>query len=592
MSLLFATPWALWGLLEVPLLAAIYLLRQRYRPHLVSSLLLWQHQKPSHQGGQWVDRLILPLLFFIELLILLLLILAAAGPMLGRHQQRRAFVVVLDNSASMLAEYDGRNARDRAIEGLQRLLEDTDSPEARCILAGKTPERLAVLLQGPDDVAELLRSWSCQAPTAEMDKALSLATELAGETARMLVLTDHPPADPEWLDSGRLQWWAFGSPVPNHAIINALRRRDTAGQDRCLISLANLSDEPAELTVRVEIRADEATPSTELLTRRLTIPAGENRHERFTVPAAAGVLRVSLDQDAQSLDNSALLPPRPEKPLRVMVAVRNEALKTALTDALTAAGVDQLTAVSPHIGFTDMPAATIPNAWSVRFHDRGESRALIGPFIQDRAHPFCRGLSWQGVIWSTNDTLPRKGQPLLTAGNTQLVTTTESADRQREINLYIDWDHSSLSQSPNWPILLWNSLEWRRAMLPGVTQSAIPLGGQLTLALPPEQTTLTITHPDGSREERPVQPPSVFFEPASPGLYQLAIGSRSHLVAANLLSRREADLRQAGRGRWGRWDELGEYEWQYVPLSRYLLLAVLAALMGHQYLVARKENVG
>ena len=38
---LFTTPLALWGLLAIPALLAIYWLRNRFRRHPVSSLMLW-----------------------------------------------------------------------------------------------------------------------------------------------------------------------------------------------------------------------------------------------------------------------------------------------------------------------------------------------------------------------------------------------------------------------------------------------------------------------------------------------------------------------------------------------------------------------
>jgi hypothetical protein len=73
-------PLALLALASLPALAAIYLLRNRFRKRTVSSLLLWNFQVPSKSGGAKVHRLQLPLLFFLELLALALLALAAAGP--------------------------------------------------------------------------------------------------------------------------------------------------------------------------------------------------------------------------------------------------------------------------------------------------------------------------------------------------------------------------------------------------------------------------------------------------------------------------------------------------------------------------------
>ena len=73
-------PLALMALAAVPALTAIYLLRNRFRRRQVSSLVLWQFQVQSKAGGAKINRLQLPLLFFLELAALILLVVAATGP--------------------------------------------------------------------------------------------------------------------------------------------------------------------------------------------------------------------------------------------------------------------------------------------------------------------------------------------------------------------------------------------------------------------------------------------------------------------------------------------------------------------------------
>ena len=58
-------PLAMLALAAVPALAAIYLLRNRFRRRPVSSLVLWRFQVQSKAGGARVNRLQLPLLFFL-----------------------------------------------------------------------------------------------------------------------------------------------------------------------------------------------------------------------------------------------------------------------------------------------------------------------------------------------------------------------------------------------------------------------------------------------------------------------------------------------------------------------------------------------
>ena len=107
-------PLAMLALATLPALAAIYILRNRFRRRQVSSLLLWRFHVQSKQGGAKVHRLQLPLLFFLELLALALLVTAAAGPHWKLPQSTRPLIVVLDDSFSMRAIHDGASSQTRA----------------------------------------------------------------------------------------------------------------------------------------------------------------------------------------------------------------------------------------------------------------------------------------------------------------------------------------------------------------------------------------------------------------------------------------------------------------------------------------------
>src|SRR5438105_4098304 len=111
------TPLALFGLLALPALAAIYLLHNRSRPRPVSSLLLWTDARVAPEGGRRVDPPRPPLAFWLELLALLLLVLAAAGPQVPANPGARPLVVVLDDSFSMLAG-GADSSRKRAADAL------------------------------------------------------------------------------------------------------------------------------------------------------------------------------------------------------------------------------------------------------------------------------------------------------------------------------------------------------------------------------------------------------------------------------------------------------------------------------------------
>ena len=245
-------PLALLGLASLPALAAIYILRNRFRRRRVSSLVLWRFHIQSKEGGAKIHRLQLPLLFFLELLALLLLVTAAAGPHWKFPQSTRPLIVVLDDSLSMRAVSESGSvgtAQARAKEFLKEMFGRQPPPSTRLLLAGAEPRLLGAPAKNWPEVDALLRPWTCWSPSASIDSALTLASEIGQQQANILVLTDHAP--PDKLTGDRLLWRGFGTSLGNVAIVNASRLANDE-QDRCLLEIANFSPEPRNTKVRVQ----------------------------------------------------------------------------------------------------------------------------------------------------------------------------------------------------------------------------------------------------------------------------------------------------------------------------------------------------
>src|SRR5215469_16318268 len=236
---LLTYPLALIAMASLPALAAIYILRNRFRRKQVSSLVLWRFNVQSKSGGAKIHRIQLPLLFFLELLALLMLVVAATGPQWKLPQSARPLIVVLDDSFSMRAMNGDVSAQKRAKGFLEKLFRHQPPPSTRLILAGTEPRSLGSTVKSWHEVDELLAQWTCWSPNSALDSAITLAAELGKQQANILVLTDHKPAE-EKISNQRLEWHAFGAPLDNIAVVNA-SRTVFGDQDRCLLEIANFS---------------------------------------------------------------------------------------------------------------------------------------------------------------------------------------------------------------------------------------------------------------------------------------------------------------------------------------------------------------
>src|SRR5436189_3886663 len=96
------TPLALLGLLFVPAVLAMYLLKLRRTEAIVPSTLLWQRLVADVEANAPWQRLRRSLLLLLQLLLVLLLAFLAARPFIERPAAlARDLVLVIDTSASM-----------------------------------------------------------------------------------------------------------------------------------------------------------------------------------------------------------------------------------------------------------------------------------------------------------------------------------------------------------------------------------------------------------------------------------------------------------------------------------------------------------
>ena len=570
-------PLALIALASLPALAAIYILRSRFRRQPVSSLVLWRFHVQSKSGGAKIHRLQLPLLFFLELLGLLLLVVAAAGPHWQLPQSTRPLIVVLDDSFSMRAVRDRVSAQARAADFLEKLFHRQPPPSTRFILAGTQPRLLGASVRSWPEAAQLLPQWKCWSPGAAIDSAIALAAEFGRQQANILVLTDHKPAD-EKISNPRLEWRAFGSPLDNLAIINASRTA-FGGQDRCLLEIANYSGEARTAQLLVQAGSNDV--------QRSTLSFGAHGQQRliFNIPAAAPVLRASLDPDALAEDNEVQLLPPIRKHVRVQVSLTNADWNNLASRALEATGLRAAISENPELVIHESDAISSSNSWSLRWLSPAKANAYVGPFILDQSHPLAEGLTLEGVVWAAAALTNAPGEvPVMLAGNTPLLTSREDALGRRHLTLNFNPDLSTLQNTPDWPILFWNLLQWRAAESAGLKESNVRLGTEMNLKTTGEPMTVIL--PDGTTTRFPKTGGDLALETPMPGLYTVAAGAVTSRFAVNPLAADESDLSRCATGQWGAWGDESERRFEETSAVWMFGLAALAILVTHLYLLA------
>ena len=585
MTPIFTTPLALLGLLAIPALILIYILRTRFRRHTVSSLMLWMNQRPANEGGLLVERFNAPILFFLELIVILMIVLAAAGPKIPAGVNLRPLVIILDDSYSMLAGGDA-SPRAKALEAIDSELAGRIHNRVYLMLAGPSPLLLGDPPLEPRQVRDYLDEWDCKSADSNIDAAIAFAIEVAGDRAHVLVLTDHKPAQPP--EEGRVQWLAFGSSRSNVAFTNASRNLQH-GKDRVFLEIANLSSQQTRKALIVQ----QGDPPREIQRSNLELASREQRRLTLRIDGDESPIHVRLDSDALEIDNEVILLREGDKKIKYDNRISDEGLKSLVDKALASTGRGMPETEHPDLILSDSDVAgdTPPGVWLVQLISEKDAKPFIGPFVLDNSNPLTEGLALNGVIWSAGSNGQAQGRPVITAGNIPLISDQSMSLGRRNIRIRFRPESSTLQNTPNWPILFWNLLNWRAENSPGIKYPNVKLGSDAILITRPGTEALEVTAPDSSSHKLTAYGDALRINARDIGLYKVRAGGQEYLFASNTLRYEESDLSTCAQGRWGNWFDSATVQSEYRNIAWLPLLVAMIALCIHAALVVRKMGV-
>ncbi len=312
-------PVALWGLLTIPFILLLHLLRNRRAQIDIPSLRLWRGLERKRQGG--LPRHIpLSVMLILQLLIAGALTLGLARPALSfLLAQPQQIIFILDLTTSMTAEDvagEGNVGNRRRFDTARQFIQDqlqalgqhdtfaviSLDPRPQLLFSGgseqKMPARLALdnLVPGATGV--------------DLPAALTLANGLIDDPQRghqIIVLTDgnfpQPEALPPLLAPLRWQLIPGGSRgVSNQALLNVSASPLPDGRHRIFARLVNYSETLTRRTVRI---STEQGPFDEVT---LQLAPQAETAQIWTLPAQAQVATVEIvEPDALALDNRAQL---------------------------------------------------------------------------------------------------------------------------------------------------------------------------------------------------------------------------------------------------------------------------------------------
>jgi VWA domain-containing protein/aerotolerance regulator-like protein len=255
----FTTPLALLGLLFIPAVVAMYLLKLRRDETIIPSTLLWSRLVADVEANAPWQKLRRSLLLLLQLLLVAILAMLAARPFLERPAGlARDVVVVLDTSASMGATDIGPNRIEAAKTAAIAALRDLPTGGKVSLIAAD--RRARIVVNETTDlgrVRQALDGIEVSSSRGDLGDALELAGKLAARSgdAQILVATDGAlavPAAGSATVPAKITVLPVGRERRNQAIVAlAVRTAPSAVTRSVFVSVANLDLERAARRLEV-----------------------------------------------------------------------------------------------------------------------------------------------------------------------------------------------------------------------------------------------------------------------------------------------------------------------------------------------------
>lgn len=253
----FTSPLALLGLMFIPAVLAMYMLKLRRDQAVVPSTLLWSRLLTDVEANAPWQRLRRSLLLLLQLLLVVIIALLAARPFLERPAGlARDIVLIMDTSASMAATDVPPTRLEAAKVAAIEALRDLPTGGRVSVIAADRTARIVV--NESSDLGRVRQAVNDLQPSTmpgNLGDALELASKLAARSgdAQVLVATDAAIASvPDMKVDAPVTVLPVGRDRKNQAIVAlAVRTAPSAVTRSVFVSVANLDLESAQRRIEV-----------------------------------------------------------------------------------------------------------------------------------------------------------------------------------------------------------------------------------------------------------------------------------------------------------------------------------------------------
>ncbi|MCM8711783.1 BatA and WFA domain-containing protein [Clostridium sp. SYSU_GA19001] len=187
-------PAALFFLISIPVIIAMYILKQKFEERKISSLYLWnQVIKDIDVNTPW-QRLKSSLPLILQIILALLLTLALTDPFLlikGRGEQN--IIIVIDTTGSMKAAYEDSTKFEEGIKRAEKLIRSLRTGSKITLISSGSKPRIEISLsENKEDAINKLKNIKITNAAGDINDSLSLVKSISKQDKgyRSIFFTD------------------------------------------------------------------------------------------------------------------------------------------------------------------------------------------------------------------------------------------------------------------------------------------------------------------------------------------------------------------------------------------------------------------
>ncbi len=215
----FLYPLGLLGLIGIPILIIIYIIKNKYTEQTVTSTYIWRLSEKFLKRRNPINKLYNLISLILQCVAVLCISLSIAHPVFSLPGRANDYCFILDGSGSMAIQNDGVTRFDRSKTKIEEIIRDSSNGSTYTLICARESSVMVYQgIQDSDRAIELLRDAEISDGSADIVNSLADAQKLFDENPS---LKTYFFTDKDYTDSSNVEIVNVALSESNFAILSA-----------------------------------------------------------------------------------------------------------------------------------------------------------------------------------------------------------------------------------------------------------------------------------------------------------------------------------------------------------------------------------